>query len=110
MKNKIQKGDVITVIAPYAVTGGQGVKVGALFGVAAGDATQGNPVEIDRTGVYALAAVTADTGAAGDKMYWDDTARRITKTATSNILVGALAVSKSGSDTAATVLLDGVIR
>lgn len=110
MKNKIQKGDVISVIAPYAVTSGQGVLVGALFGVAAGDATQGNPVEIDRTGVYSLAANTADTGAAGVKMYWDDTNRRLTTTATGSALVGALAVAKGGSDTTATVLLDGVIR
>ncbi len=110
MKNKIQKGDVLTVTAPYAVTSGQGVLVGALFGVAAGDAVQGASVEIDRTGVYSLTANTADTGVAGVKMYWDNTARRLTTTATNNTLVGALAVAKGGSDTTASVLLDGVVR
>ena len=38
MKNFIQPGDSLTVSAPYAVTSGQGVLVGALFGIAAYDA------------------------------------------------------------------------
>ena len=110
MKNFIQPGQTLTVVAPYAVTGGQGVQVGALFGVAAHDALQGTPVEIVRTGVIALSAVTADTGATGEKAYWDNAARRVTKTATNNLLVGALVASKSGTDSIANVLLDGVIR
>lgn len=110
MKNKVQSGNVISVIAPYLALSGQGVLVGALFGVASIDAANGAPVEIDRTGVYTLAANTADTGTVGTKMYWDNTNRRLTTTATNNTLVGALAVAKGGSDTTATVLLDGVIR
>ena len=38
MKNFIQPGDSLTVSAPYAVTSGQGVLIGALFGIAAYDA------------------------------------------------------------------------
>ncbi|MDN4036796.1 MULTISPECIES: DUF2190 family protein [unclassified Massilia] len=110
MKNFIQPGQTVTVIAPANLISGQGVLVGALFGVATNDALQGAPVEICRTGVFALSAVAADTGAIGDKAYWDNTARRITKTATNNTLVGALTAAKSGTDSAATVLLDGVIR
>jgi predicted RecA/RadA family phage recombinase len=110
MQNKVQKGRVITVAAPYAVTGGQGVLVGALFGVAAGDAANGQPVEIDREGVFDITAVTADTGAQGAKMYWDNTNRRLTTTATNNTLVGALTTAKAGTDTTARVCLDGVIR
>lgn len=110
MKNFLQPGQTVAVIAPYNVTSGQGVQVGALFGVAAGDALQGTPVEICRTGVYALGAVSADTGATGDKAYWDNTARRVTKTATNNTLVGALTKQKSGTEGTAAVLLDGVIR
>lgn len=110
MKNKVQSGNVISVIAPYLVSSGQGVLVGALFGVAGNDAANGAPVEIDRAGVYTLAANTADTGIVGTKMYWDNTNRRLTTTATSNTLVGALVAAKGGSDATATVLLDGVIR
>jgi predicted RecA/RadA family phage recombinase len=110
MKNFIQNGDVVTVPAPYAVTSGQGVLVGALFGVAAFTAAQGAPVEIKREGVFEITAVTADTGTAGAKIYWDNTARKLTTTATNNTLVGALAADKAGTATTATVLLDGVIR
>jgi len=110
MKNFIQDGNIVTVTAPYNVTSGQGVQVGGIIGVAANDALQGTPVEILRQGIFALGAVTADTLAIGDKAYWDNTARRITKTATNNTLVGAAAGPKSGTETSATVLLDGVIR
>lgn len=110
MKNFIQPGNVITLPAPYNLTSGQGVLVGAVFGVAASDALQGTPVEAVRDGVFALGAVAADTLVIGDKVYWDNTAKRITKTATNNVLVGAAAASKSGTETSATVLLDGVIR
>lgn len=110
MKNFIQPGNVITLTAPYNLTSGQGVLVGAVFGVAANDALQGMPVEVVRVGVFALGAVAADTLAIGDKVYWDNTAKRITKTATNNVLVGAAAAPKSGTETSATVLLDGVIR
>jgi predicted RecA/RadA family phage recombinase len=110
MKNFVQNGDVITVIAPYAVTSGQGVQVGALFGVAAYDAAIGASVEIVPEGVFDITANTADTGTQGTKMYWDNTAHRLTTTATSNTLVGALTVAKSGSDTTARVYLDGAIR
>lgn len=110
MRNFIQPGQIVTVIAPANLTSGQGVLVGALFGVATGDALQGTPVEICRSGVFSLGAVTADTGVAGDKAYWDNNNRRITKTATNNTLVGALTATKSGTEGTAAVLLDGVIR
>ena len=110
MRNFIQSGCTLTVIAPANLLGGQAVLVGAIFGVACGDAVQGAEVEVNRFGVYALAAVNADTLAAGDKVYWDNTARRVTKVATNNVLIGAATAAKSGTETSATVLLDGVIR
>jgi len=110
MKNFVQHGGVIPVIAPYTVTSGQGVLVGALFGVAAYDAAQGAVVEIKREGVFDVSALTADTGAQGTKMYWDATNRRLTTTATNNTLVGATTIAKTGTDTTARVLLDGAIR
>lgn len=110
MKNKIQKGRVISVFAPYAVLSGQALQVGALIGVAANDAANGAPVEIDREGVYTLAAVTADVATVGAKAYWDNTAKRISVTATNNTLVGCFTAAKANGETSATVLLDGVIR
>jgi predicted RecA/RadA family phage recombinase len=110
MKNFVQPGNVITVTAPYTVASGQGVLVGALFGVAAYDAASGASVELSREGVFDVTAVTADTAAAGAKIYWDNTARKLTTTVASNTLVGAVTAAKTGADTTARVLLDGVVR
>lgn len=110
MKNYVQKGNTLSVAAPYAVTSGQGVLAGALFGIAAHSAVQGAPVEIMRTDVFDVTAVTADTAAQGAKIYWDNTARKLTTTATNNTLVGCVTEAKANGDTVARVLLDGVIR
>lgn len=110
MKNFVQRGQVITAVAPYALTSGQGVKVGALFGVASSHAAANTEVEVGREGVFELAAVTSETGATGTKIYWDDTARRLTNMAGGNLLVGALARQKTGVEQTAYVLLDGGIR
>lgn len=110
MKNFIQPGAVVPVTAPYAVSSGQGVKVGALFGVAVVGALQGSPVEIKREGIFDITAVTADTAPQGTKVYWDDTARKITTTATNNTAVGVVVADKANGDLLARVLLDGSIR
>ena len=110
MKNFIQRGQVITAIAPYSLTSGQGVKVGALFGVASSHAVTNSEVEVVREGVFELAAVTSESAAIGAKIYWDDTARRLTTTAGGNLLVGALARQKTGVEQTAYALLDGGIR
>jgi predicted RecA/RadA family phage recombinase len=110
MKNFVQPGNTITVLAPYAVSSGMAMLVGALFGVAAFDAVQGAPVEISREGVFDISAVTADTATQGAKIYWDNTARKLTTTATNNTLVGAVTIAKGSADITARVLLDGVVR
>jgi predicted RecA/RadA family phage recombinase len=110
MKNYVQSGDLITVTAPYAVSSGQGVLVGSLFGVATCDAASGASVDIMPEGVFDITALTSDTGTAGAKMYWDNTNKRLTTTTTSNTLVGVLTLAKGGSDTTARVYLDGCIR
>ena len=110
MKNYIQKGGTVSVIAPYLVTSGQGVLVGALFGIASHNAAQGAPVEIVRTDVFDVSAVTADTAAQGAKIYWDNTARKLTTTATNNTLVGCVTEAKANGDITARVLLDGAVR
>jgi predicted RecA/RadA family phage recombinase len=63
MKNFIQPGDSLTVSAPYAVTSGQGVLVGALFGIAAYDAASSTTVEIqtETRGLMCECGSTSDT-------------------------------------------------
>ena len=79
MKNYVQEGKTITVTAPAAVASGQYVTVGAIRGVAAYDAAQGEPVEVATEGVFTLPKVAADEITAGDLLYWNGAA--CTKTA-----------------------------
>lgn len=110
MKNYVQPGDVITVTAPYAVNSGDGVLVGALFGVACGAAASGAEVEIRTYGVFDLAALSTDTATQGTKLYWDNANKRLTVTATSNTLVGAALRAKASGDTTARVKVDASVR
>ncbi|KAB2883032.1 MAG: DUF2190 family protein [Pseudorhodoplanes sp.] len=109
MKNYVQPGNTITLAAPYAVESGDGLLVGAIFGVATGAAANGEPVEAALVGVFDLKKVGSQAWAAGDKVYWDNTNKQATKTATDNTLIGAAveAVDNGASDIIGRVRLNG---
>ncbi|MFC6689721.1 DUF2190 family protein, partial [Jhaorihella thermophila] len=96
MKNYVQPGNTITLTAPYAVTSGDGLLVGSIFGIAAGDAANAETVEVALTGVFDLKKVASQAWSAGDKIYWDNTNREATKTATANTLIGVATESRRG--------------
>ena len=50
MKNFIQEGKSLTLVAPYALTSGQGALIGSLFGVANGAAANGAEVVLSLSG------------------------------------------------------------
>ena len=97
MKTFIHEGRTLSLTAPYAVASGAGLKSGAIIGIANSAAANGAAVEVDVVGVF---DVDTDTGAAwavGDTIYWDDTAKKFTKTTTSNTKAGyAVAAKASG--------------
>lgn len=100
MKNFVQPGDVVTLAAPYDVASGAGLLVGSLFGVATGAALSGAEIETAMAGVYDLTKATGEAWTAGALVYWDDTAKNVTTTATANTLIGAaLAAAASGATT-----------
>jgi predicted RecA/RadA family phage recombinase len=82
MKNFVQQGETLTVVAPYAVSAGQGVLVGSLFGIAVNDALIGASVEIRTEGVYEVAKTSALAISQGDVLYWDDVLKVVSKTST----------------------------
>lgn len=88
MKNFIQRGDTLTFPAPADVASGGVVQAGAIIGVANGSATLGAPVDVDVVGVFSLPKVAADAFAVGDVLYWDATAKLVTKTASGNTKLG----------------------
>lgn len=106
MKNYIQPGDTLTLAAPYDVLSGAGFLVGSIFAVASGDALSGAAVEGVTTGVFTLAKATGASWAVGDKIYWDNTAKKCTKTSTDNTLIGVAFSAPASGDTTGNVRLN----
>lgn len=96
MKNYVQPGNTLTLTAPYAVTSGDGLLVGSIFGIASGDAALGEPVEAALKGVFDLTKVGSQAWTVGAKVYWDDTNKRTTSVATSNTLIGVATEAVAG--------------
>ena len=110
MKSFVQKGDVLTFGAPYAVASGTPFKVGSLVAVAVTTAANAATVEGMLEGVFNLPKVSAQAWAVGDKIYWDDTAKLMTTVASGNTLVGAATVAAVNPSSIGTVYLDGAVR
>jgi predicted RecA/RadA family phage recombinase len=107
MKGYLNEGRNLTLPATAAaLTGGQALKVGSLFGIVLSDAAIGDDYVIRRKGVMeGQPKDTAAPWAVGDILYWDDTAKKFTKTATSNLRVGYAVAAALQADTVGTVLL-----
>lgn len=106
-KTYIQPGRVITLAAPYQRNPGEGALVGAIFGVSL--ATVANAVngEFAIQGVFDLAkAVGAITQ--GALVYWDNSAKNVTTTSTSNTRIGCATVAAQSGDATVRVRLNGI--
>jgi predicted RecA/RadA family phage recombinase len=109
MKNYIQEGRMITVAAPAGgVASGDGVLVGALFGVAAKTAAEGETVTIATEGVFDLPKLASAVIAAGDRVSWDDTAKQVNLPGTGRYPIGIAIEAAGNGATAVRVRLDGV--
>jgi len=106
--NFVAKGDIVTVPAPAAVSSGDGVLVGGLFGVAQTDAGSGAPVALVTQGVFDLPAEGSGSGqdiAVGGTVYWDNASQRCTKTSASNYAIGVAVAAKASAATTVRVRL-----
>jgi predicted RecA/RadA family phage recombinase len=110
MKNYINDGEDIVVVAPAGGTvSGSPVLIGAaLFGVAVNTVAAGANVGIKTEGHFTLAKA-AVTIVAGDKAYWDNTAKLITNVSTSNTLVGVFTAAATSGDATARANLTGQV-
>ena len=109
MKNYVQPGESITLTAAAAATSGDGVLVGSLFGVAAGDAAIGETMVLTTKGVFTMPKVSTDVMAVGAIVYWDDAAGLVTTddNEAANPRIG-LAVTVAGNPSGSVdVRLDG---
>lgn len=105
MKNYVQRGDTLTLIAPYTVVSGAGMLVGSLFAVAQTAAASGAAVEGDIDGVYDLVKLAGTAWTQGARIYWDDTAKNCTVVSSTNKLIGVATQAALSADVVGRVYL-----
>lgn len=71
MKNQVQRGENLTIPALAAVSSGDIVQVGAILGIAAGNAASGADCDVVTVGVFDLPKVSTDAVDIGDILYFD---------------------------------------
>jgi len=99
---KIQTGAIVDYTAIALVANGDVIALASRIGIAQGNAETGEVIALDLEGVYEMTAKTADAIAFGDVVYFDDTAKEITTTATANTLAG-MATSEKASTVAGSI-------
>lgn len=109
MKNYVQDGENLDLLAPYDVVAGAGFLVGSLFAVAVDDALSGASVVGCTEGVFTLAKTSAQAWTVGQRIYWDNANKRCDSDGTVGILIGAAtAVAANPSATGNVTLNEGV--
>lgn len=110
-RNFSQPGDVLTLTAPSGgVVSGTVYLIGTLLVVAQNTVAQTLPFEGKTTGVFEYAKVSAQAWTEGAKVYWDNTAKNFTTTATDNTLAGVAVAAAANPTATGRVRLDGVTR
>lgn len=106
--NITQDGGRLTVVAPAAVSSGDLVLVGTMFGIALTDAASGANVVI-QTGTVATIPKTNAASmsmAAGAVVYWDNIGLKATTSATSNTKIGVAMAAVPNTATEVSVRLN----
>jgi len=107
MKTYIQDGEALELTAPYDVASGGGALVGSIFGVAKSDVLSGALGVFQLTGVVELAKVSAQAWTAGVLLYWDDSAKLVTSTASTHKLIGVAAAAAVNPSAVGWIRLNG---
>lgn len=96
--NYVQEGDVIDFpnTSGATITSGSGVLVGLWLAVALADIPTASTGSVAIEGVFTLPKLSTDVVAIGVALYWDNTNKRLTTTASGNTLSG-FAVAAAGS-------------
>lgn len=107
MDNFRGPGKVLSFAAPYDRLSGQGALLGALFGVAMIDVLSGVTADFLMEGEFTgLAKLSTDVWAVGDRLYWDDSNKRLDLDSTVGTFVAvATAVTANPSTTGQCVLV-----
>lgn len=88
MKNFQTHGNVINHTPTAAVTSGSVVLIGSRIGVAVADIAANDTGSVQVVGVFNVAKLSTDNMTQGALVYWDNTNKRLTTTASGNTLAG----------------------
>lgn len=100
--NYLMSGDVLdyTNTTGAALASGAMVPIGTKVGVALANIANGATGSVRVRGVFTIAKLSTDTPAQGAALYWDNTNKRLTTTASGNTLAGyAAKAAGSGATT-----------
>lgn len=109
MKNYIQEGNIVTIIAPVGgVVSGQGLLIGNLFGVITKDAAEGESVEMAVEGVFNLPKASAAVLGQCARVSWDADNSLVVAPASGMPPIGTILIAAGNAITTARVRLDGI--
>lgn len=106
MKTRVSDDSPLDFTVPSGgCTSGLGLLIGAIFGIAVTTQVVGDTVALHTEGVFDHPSDTGAAWAVGDILYWDNTAKVLTKTSTSNTKVGYAVATKTSSATTGRICL-----
>lgn len=107
MKNALSHGNVLSYTATgAAVTSGQMVLMGARVGVAIADIALNASGSVQVVGEFRITKLTTDVVAQGALLYWDNTNKRLTTTASGNTLAGFATQAAGNTDTTVAIKIN----
>ncbi|WP_372918677.1 DUF2190 family protein [Sandarakinorhabdus sp.] len=105
--NITQTGTIITFPMPYDRISGEGVLVGAAFGVCLTSALSGANCAVETQCVATLPKLAGAIWAVGARLFWDDTLRQCDTTNTSDFCIGVAAAAAASGDVTGSVFVTG---
>jgi len=105
--NYVQKGRVLSLVAPYSRTAGQAAMIGSLLGVAHYGVTNGEVGVFDFEGTWDLEKTSAQAWTLGDKVYWNTSTKVCSNIASDGPLVGVAMAAAANPSAAGRVRLNG---
>lgn len=99
MKNAVSTGAVLAYTPTVAVSSGTMVLIGTKVGVAIADIAANATGSLQVAGEFNYAKLSTDAVTQGAALYWDNTNKRLTTTASGNTYAG-FATAAAGAGTA----------
>jgi predicted RecA/RadA family phage recombinase len=107
MQNYLGDGDQIEFCAPAPLVTGQGLLLGAMFGVVLASVAEGQPGILSLKGIYQLPKNASEVWTVGEGLYWDNTNMYLTVTSADNTRVGVATAVTVNPSSVGNVRLNG---